>query len=137
MITALCDRILRCDWSCTVQSGATSFADLLRNGVWPRETMPTNAFLQPARAAAICTAPSHLPLFVSNEKGEKWSNQCQPRFFYSQPASATAICMAPRAETRTLPPVLPFLLAQNLSSKQIAPSDNWRPSCTMSTLISG
>ena len=32
--------------------------------------------------------------------------------------------MAPRAETRTLPPVLPFLLAQNLSSKQIAPSDN-------------
>ena len=68
--------------------------------------------------------PGHLPLFVSNEKGEKWSNQCQPRFFYSQPASATAICMAPRAETRTLPPVLPFLLAQNLSSKQIAPSDN-------------
>ena len=63
------------------------YPDLLRNGVWPRRTMPTKAFLQPARAAAICTAPGHLPLFVSNEKGEKWSNQCQPRFFYSQPAS--------------------------------------------------
>ena len=101
--------------------------------MWPRETMPTKAFLQPARATAICTAPSHLCLFVSNEKGEKWSNQCQPRFFYSQPASVTAICMAPCAETRPLPPIPPFLLVQNLSLKQIAPSDNWRPSCMTST----
>ena len=53
------------------------------------QLVPTKAFLQPAKAAAMCTAP--------------WAETCPP------------------------PPILPFLLAQNLSSKRIAPTDNMRP----------
>ena len=34
------------------------------------------------------------------------------------------MCMAPHAETRPPPPIPPFLLAQNLSSKRIVPTDN-------------
>ena len=34
---------------------------------------------------------------------------------------------APRAESRPPPPIPPFLLAQNLSSKRIVPTDNMRP----------
>ena len=41
-------------------------------------------------------------------------------------ATATARCQA-EWWTHPLPPVLPFLLAQNLSSKRIAPTDNMRP----------
>ena len=44
-----------------------------------------------------------------------------------QPAKAAAMCMAPRAETRPPPPIPPVLLAQNLSSKWIAPTDNMWP----------
>ena len=44
-----------------------------------------------------------------------------------QPAKAAAMYTAPHAETRPPPPILPFLLAQNLSSKGIAPTDNMRP----------
>ena len=46
---------------------------------------------------------------------------------FLQPAKAAAMCTALRAETRPLPPIPPFLLAQNLPSKQIAPTDNVRP----------
>ena len=44
-----------------------------------------------------------------------------------QPAKAAAMCMATSAETRPTPPIPPFLLVQNLSSKRIAPTDNMRP----------
>ena len=37
------------------------------------------------------------------------------------------MCTAPHAETHPPPPIPPFLLAQNLSSKRIAPTDNMRP----------
>ena len=50
-----------------------------------------------------------------------------PTKAFLQPAKAAAMCMAPRAETRPPPPIPPFLLAQNLSSKRIAPTDNMRP----------
>ena len=43
---------------------------------------------------------------------------------FLQPAKAAAMCTALRAETR---PIQPFLLAQNLSSKQIVPTDNVWP----------
>ena len=71
---------------------------------------------------------------------------------FLQPANTAAMCTAPRAETRPPPPIPPlpippppipplpippppippppippFLLAQNLSSKRIAPTDNVRP----------
>ena len=46
---------------------------------------------------------------------------------FLQPAKAAAMCTALRAETRPPPPIPPFLLVQNLSSKQIAPTDNVRP----------
>ena len=46
---------------------------------------------------------------------------------FLQPAKAVAMCTAPRAETRPPPPNPPFLLAQNLSSKRIAPTVNMRP----------
>ena len=44
-----------------------------------------------------------------------------------QPAKAAAMCTASRAETHPPPPIPPFLLVQNLSSKWIAPTDNMRP----------
>ena len=50
-----------------------------------------------------------------------------PTKAFLQPAKAAAMCTAPRAETRPPPPILPFLLAQNLSSKRIVPTDNMRP----------
>ena len=34
------------------------------------------------------------------------------------------MCTVPHAETRLPPPISPFLVAQNLSSKRIAPNDN-------------
>ena len=40
---------------------------------------------------------------------------------------AAAMCMAPHAEIRPPPPIPPFLLAQNLSSKRMAPTDNMQP----------
>ena len=42
-------------------------------------------------------------------------------------AKAAAMCMAPHAETHPPPPIPPFLLAKNLSSKRIAPTDNMWP----------
>ena len=50
-----------------------------------------------------------------------------PNKAFLQPAKATAMCTAPHAETRPPPPIPPFLLAQNLSSKRIAPTDNMQP----------
>ena len=51
-----------------------------------------------------------------------------PTKAFLQPAKAAAMCTALRAETRPPPPILPFfLLAQNLSSKQIVPTDNMWP----------
>ena len=44
-----------------------------------------------------------------------------------QPAKAAAMRTAPHAETRPPFPILAFLLAQNLSLKQITPTDNMRP----------
>ena len=45
---------------------------------------------------------------------------------FLQPAKAAAMCTALCAETCPPPPIPPFLLAQNLSSKRIAPTDNMR-----------
>ena len=42
-------------------------------------------------------------------------------------AKAAVMCTAPRAETRPPPPIPPFLLAQNLFSKRIMPTDKMRP----------
>ena len=50
-----------------------------------------------------------------------------PTRAFLQPAKAAAMCTAPGTETRPPPPIPPFLLAQNLSSKRIAPTDNMRP----------
>ena len=50
-----------------------------------------------------------------------------PTKAFLYPAKAAAMCTALCAETRPPPPIPPFLLAQNLSSKQIAPTDNVRP----------
>ena len=49
-----------------------------------------------------------------------------PTKAFLQPAKAAAMCTAPRAETHLPPPIPPFWLAQNLSSKWIAPTDNMR-----------
>jgi len=46
---------------------------------------------------------------------------------FLQPAKEAAMCTAPRAETRPPPPFPPFLQAQSLSSKRIAPTDNMWP----------
>ena len=50
---------------------------------------------------------------------------------FLQPAATTAMCTCCQAErcTHPLPPVPPFLLAQSLSSKRIAPTDNMQPKC--------
>ena len=67
--------------------------------------------------------------FLQPAKPEKWPSQCRPRLFYSQPRKLLRMCMAPRAETSPPPPIPLFFLAQNLSSKWIAPTDtrNMRP----------
>ena len=46
---------------------------------------------------------------------------------FLQAAKAAAMCTVLRAETRPPTPVPAFLLAQNLSSKRIAPTDNVQP----------
>ena len=50
----------------------------------------------------------------------------EPTKAFLQPTKAAAMCTAPCAETRPPPPIPPFLLVQNLSSKRIAPTDNMR-----------
>ena len=45
-------------------------------------------------------------------------------FLQPTKAAAMCMCMTCHTETRQPPPVSPFLLAQNLSSKWIAPTDN-------------
>ena len=50
-----------------------------------------------------------------------------PTKAFLQPAKAVAMCMAARGESTHLPLSHLFLLAQNLSSKQIVPTDNMRP----------
>ena len=52
--------------------------------------------------------------------------QPMPINAFLQLAKAAAMCTAPHAETRPPPPIPPFLLAQNPSSKWIAPTDNMR-----------
>jgi len=50
-----------------------------------------------------------------------------PTKAFLQPAKAAAMCTAHHAETRP-PSLIPLLLlAQNLSSKWVAPTDNMRP----------
>ena len=44
-----------------------------------------------------------------------------------QPVKAGTMCMACLDYARLPPPIPPFLLAQNLSSKRIAPTDNMWP----------
>ena len=46
---------------------------------------------------------------------------------FLQLAKTAAICTACHDYASPPPPVPPFLLAQNLSSKQIAPTDNMQP----------
>ena len=46
---------------------------------------------------------------------------------FTQAAATGAMHHQPEQCTHSPPPVPPFLLAQNLSSKQIAPTDNMRP----------
>ena len=46
---------------------------------------------------------------------------------FQQPAKPAGMCMAPRAEIRPPPSIPLYLLTQNLSSKQIAPTDNMQP----------
>ena len=48
-----------------------------------------------------------------------------PTKAFLQTAKAAAMCTAPHAEI--CPPISPFLLVQNLSSKRIALTDNMRP----------
>ena len=43
---------------------------------------------------------------------------------FLQPTKTAAMCTVPRAETRQSPPIQPSLLAQNVFSKWIAPTDN-------------
>ena len=54
-----------------------------------------------------------------------------------QPAKTAAICTACHDHACPTPPILPFLLAQNLSSKRIAPTATGicSQSCMTSTLI--
>ena len=62
-----------------------------------------------------------LSLFVLT----KWEIvQSVPTKAFLQPAKAAAMCTATHAGTRPPPPIPSFLLVQNLSSKQIAPTDN-------------
>ena len=65
-----------------------------------------------------------MPICVTEEK---WPSQCQPRIFTASQPKAATMCTAPHAETCPPPPTSPFLLAQNLSSKRIVPTDNVRP----------
>ena len=46
---------------------------------------------------------------------------------FLQPAATAAMHCHPEGCTHPPPPVPPFLLAQNLPSKRIAPTDNMRP----------
>ena len=50
-----------------------------------------------------------------------------PTKAFLQPAKAAAMCTATRAEILPPPPIPPSLLAQNLSSKRIVPTDNVQP----------
>ena len=50
-----------------------------------------------------------------------------PTMAFLQLAKAAAMCTALCAETHPPPPISPFLVAQNLSSKRIAPTDNVWP----------
>ena len=99
--------------------------------------VPTKAFLQPANAAAMCKtaysarnrAPKeaeepYLCQFVS--KRREMAKPVLTKAFL-QPANAAAMCTALCAETHPPPPIPPFLLAQNLPSKWIVPTDNVRP----------
>ena len=50
-----------------------------------------------------------------------------PTKAFLQPAKAAAMCTAARGEPAHLPLSHLFLVAQNLSSKRIAPTDNMHP----------
>ena len=88
----------------------------------PAKPVPTKAFLQPQLP---CARP---PSQASADQGfSTASPQGSCHVHGGTPAKAAAVCTAPHAETRPPPPISPFLLAQNLSSKRIAPSDNMQP----------
>ena len=66
----------------------------------------------------------YLRPFVS--KRREMANPVLTKAFL-QLAKAAAMCTALQGEPTPPPPFPPFLLAQNLSSKRIAPTDNVRP----------
>ena len=57
---------------------------------------------------------------------DKWPDPALTKAFLQAAATAAMHCQAERW-THPPPPVPTFLLAQNLSSKRIAPTDNMRP----------
>ena len=58
------------------------------------------------------------------KKADKWPTQHWPCKGFLQAATTAAMHCQPEKCTHPPPPVPPFLLAQNLSSKRIAPTDN-------------
>ena len=93
--------------------------------------------LQPVNASSnwkLPTVPEMEPLkkqrslFYTRlcQKGEKWPSQFWPRLFYSQP-NQLPCAHHPLLKHAHLPLSHLFLLAQNISSKQIVPTDNMRP----------
>ena len=59
------------------------------------------------------------------KKAEEQATQCWPGPFYSQLQQLPWTVSQSGAHTHL--PCLPFLLAENLSSKRIVPTDNMRP----------
>ena len=91
----------------------------------PDWNLPTVPEMEPLK--------SYLCLFVSKRREMA---QPVPTKAFLQPAKAAAMCTALRAETRPPPPIPPFLLAQNLSSKRIQRQlIMCGQSCMTSTLI--
>ena len=62
---------------------------------------------------------------VCVKKVRNLANEVQTKAFL-QPANTDAMCTACHDYACPLPPVSPFLLAQNLSSTQTVPTDNVR-----------
>ena len=85
----------------------------------PTETANSGRNGAPKRAEEL-----YLCLFVS--KRREMPKPVMTKAFL-QPAKTVATFTASHAETHPPPPIPPFLLAHNLSSKWIAPTDNMRP----------
>jgi len=104
-------------------------ANKVRNG----PASADQGFSTASKAAAMFTAPradaeqlpcaQHPVLMLSS-----CHVHCTPCYQgFSTASKAAAMFTAPHAETHLPLPIPPFLLAQNLSSKWIAPTDNMRP----------